>query len=619
VEKLFKRRNRIAAIAFIVLVSIFIIVNSIDSVHVWLNMLNRYDILGTKFHSIITFGSMAEGHIPQSNNYFHDYYSNNDFKYMLANYDIAWLVCNAFPGIILASFPLLAILFSKLKKKTLAVIFATINLIIPLATAIVSFFEVFARDTLIQYGISWLVYSVSALLILINARGNIKNKKPFAGVFIALGIISFMVSCEVHPLSRSILYFVFAAGILYSANEVYYPVGKKREPVSSYKESIKLGLNNDHPCIGGLVAAFSPLLILLCAFIRWQDYIVDTLYDVSIFLLIICFLLLYSIILFIQAFIYCRLGILGFARVKNFYEKCVENDITEPLTPAKQAKMVQFANSTDIKKSPEALLALYEKGKMAVMNEADIAAEAAARAKLEAAYAEKQNAERYVGLHGKEKLRRMLIDIQPAYREFHSSGAIMYKKESDWAIAGGIASGIAGAAAGVAAAADVQRKNAEVRAYNESVKGDVERIDSWLRDNAESNNRKRAIIQSQIDKIPMLLIEEIADKEAFMDLLEISGTTKKSENGGIILNVTLKLKEPVNIMGELNAVLDGFIYAILKDQNGNTDKIPVTLPVYGVSTYTAAAQEAISLELAASDSKFTITYEPMDIWLIEKI
>lgn len=42
------------------------------------------------------------------------------------------------------------------------------------------------------------------------------------------------------------------------------------------------------------------------------------------------------------------------------------------------------------------------------------------------------------------------------------------QKEHDWAIHGGIASGIAGPAAGLAAAADIQAKNAQIRAQNEA-------------------------------------------------------------------------------------------------------------------------------------------------------
>ncbi len=46
----------------------------------------------------------------------------------------------------------------------------------------------------------------------------------------------------------------------------------------------------------------------------------------------------------------------------------------------------------------------------------------------------------------------------------------LQQKEKDWAVHGGIASGIAGPIAGIATAMNVQNENAQIRAYNEQVR-----------------------------------------------------------------------------------------------------------------------------------------------------
>lgn len=100
--------------------------------------------------------------------------------------------------------------------------------------------------------------------------------------------------------------------------------------------------------------------------------------------------------------------------------------------------------------------------------------EAALNAKKDEERSEYNELNKYSGLNGRDKRIAILSAeradaLERAKTLRAGAQAIMsasQQKEHDWAIHGGIASGIAGPAAGLAAAADIQAKNAQIRAQN---------------------------------------------------------------------------------------------------------------------------------------------------------
>ena len=160
----------------------------------------------------------------------------------------------AFPGIVFAIFPLLAIAF--IRRKGISIVCSVINLILSLV------FTIAMLRTWWLLSICWLMYTIASLLILFGALGIIKNHQLLSVLFFVMGIVSLflfaILSCfefsslsfdEVHyeglnelqrilttepwwlyfycfyfnaglfyPLSRAILYFAFGAGVMFAPN-----------------------------------------------------------------------------------------------------------------------------------------------------------------------------------------------------------------------------------------------------------------------------------------------------------------------------------------------------------------------------------------------------------------
>ena len=206
---------------FVVLLVLFAILNLYDSAPMWDNLIRQEGWYSTFICSLVTLGGSRIG--------------------------------SAFPGILFAVFPVLAIVFAN--KKVVSIILSVINIILGLFATIAMF------GFWWPLGLCWLVYTVAGILILLNALG-VGTKKTFAVLFFVLGAISIgifvLLSCYgmtvigkvrfwgtrgiqrlfftdfyqsyfyqgsgvcgvFYPLSRALLYFVFGAGMLCDWNKI---------------------------------------------------------------------------------------------------------------------------------------------------------------------------------------------------------------------------------------------------------------------------------------------------------------------------------------------------------------------------------------------------------------
>ena len=235
------KKNRATLVFFILLVVAFAIINMIDGAALWYRVFVRARLCNTVLHSVLTLGQgpfyipLRWGNVPAS---------------------IGW----AFPGIVFAVFPLLAIIFKR--KKAVSIVFSSINLLLAVFFTI-TMFGFWLLD------ICWLMYAVASVLLLLNAMGVMKNKKMLAILFFVMGVISMIlhvvllcypvsyageirgfngitalkgyfrqspwehlvqVSCcagMYYPLSRVLLYFAFGSGVL------FVPMERKKNTISN--------------------------------------------------------------------------------------------------------------------------------------------------------------------------------------------------------------------------------------------------------------------------------------------------------------------------------------------------------------------------------------------------
>ena len=300
-----------------------------------------------------------------------------------------------------------------------------------------------------------------------------------------------------------------------------------------------------------------------------------------------------------------------------FYTACKKEGVVKPFTPVMKEKLKKIAAVHEIECDLESIVKKYERGYD--ITESDIEKEN--KKKMEEAKEnerkEKEELDKFVGLSGTEKRLKMILAALPKKQYYTGSANSLYKKESDWAIAGGIASGLAGGAAGVATALDTQAKNASIRSYNQSISGTVNMLNAMELEGVRRENEKREAMQKQLERIPLLLTESVSDQAALMEKIETSYKIETTETGTVKLQVSMKLKTPVKIMNETDAVVDGYLNAVITDKSGHSDTVPVTLPMYGLATRTST-EKAMSVQFTNADaSQYSVTLKPRNLWLIE--
>ena len=186
-----KKRNIVALVFFLVLTVAFIVVNFMDGAPMWYRLIQAGGWYNTVPHSILTLGSA-----PTFRN--------------LRWSNIPMNIGAAFPGLVFAIFPLLAVVFSR--QRVVGLIFAILNMV--LATLLL-FWGFRAHWVL---GVCWLLYATVSLLILLHVAGAIKNRNVLAVVFFALAgtclMLSGALTCfQVRNLMRGNFEFVGLRGI----------------------------------------------------------------------------------------------------------------------------------------------------------------------------------------------------------------------------------------------------------------------------------------------------------------------------------------------------------------------------------------------------------------------
>ena len=257
-----QKKSNVASVLFALLIVAFFFVNLMDSLGAWDRFFVGIGMYNTVPHSVLTLGTgpnavdLRWGSIPNA-------------------------IGMAFPGIVFAIFPLLAIVCKK--KKALAIIFSIINLMIALLITLnyLSWW--------VPLGLCWALYAVASVLLLLYSAGKIKNERIVAILFFAMGAVSIVLfavlSCYrlsiiggaqykgiyllerllnrygniydqyarnmnfiggmFYPLSRAILYFAMCAGVLaVSTKKIQVKVKKETQNYSVQGGNYKMGYKN---------------------------------------------------------------------------------------------------------------------------------------------------------------------------------------------------------------------------------------------------------------------------------------------------------------------------------------------------------------------------------------
>lgn len=239
---------------------------------------------------------------------------------------------------------------------------------------------------------------------------------------------------------------------------------------------------------------------------------------------------------------------------------------------------------------------------------------------------EKAKNERLLPFRGRDKRIQMLMyERDKCLEKLKGRNLIdpnaFQQKEHDWATMGGIASGIAGGAAGVATALDYQRQNAQIRQSNAQISAAVGMMNMYIERDIDSLKSSVESYCKEIESSYGKLIGDISQEETqrLMKLLVFSN--KKitiSKTGAVRISVEVSSQTKSTLYdGEVNARIDGLIRAKLSTNGVVKGSAVLPLPIYGVDTYQNKV-EGICTETTDPNGSYTVEYEPIALWLIER-
>lgn len=314
------------------------------------------------------------------------------------------------------------------------------------------------------------------------------------------------------------------------------------------------------------------------------------------------------------------------ARVKrNFYAECKKNGITTLASAAEKQKADLIAKNMDIK--CESLEDFFAQAKK--LGEAE--EERKNAEKLQAELSELRKAEqekhskltKYASFAGREKRIAMLNDVidecERAVPALMNGAEITLResqeKELDWATFGGIASGLAGGAAGLATAADIQAKNAQIRANNQARKEAVKPRMMAMYNAAIEYKREGEAAKAALDAAKLKLVAEDSAESALSRLsIEVDRVTI-SKTGAFELKATMRLKKPFTIFETVNAVVDGTISADLYQEGTKVGSALLVLPTFGVGEKVTI--EGIGLHGAKVGVPYKVKFTAHKLWEME--
>ena len=231
----------------------------------------------------------------------------------------------------------------------------------------------------------------------------------------------------------------------------------------------------------------------------------------------------------------------------------------------------------------------------------------------------------------KYNYKSLTEEQQSIAQRLSNPAQLSLEKKKSWAVAGGIAEGIAGPAAGLGAALHTMQKNAEIDKRNAATAQFNAQL-ALQSEQVAQQTRKIAARYSSIAKEYADMAEEAKTKVVVKDVstdelfnaLAISEKTKiinDTENGSYVKsNLTIRNNYHPNIDGAGQMVTDGYLSVrFMCDEDleiGAIDRIP--LPLEGLECGDEVELEVfLNKYLTGTHKNCHAVVAPIDLWLME--
>lgn len=306
----------------------------------------------------------------------------------------------------------------------------------------------------------------------------------------------------------------------------------------------------------------------------------------------------------------------------NFYNECAKNGIHECKTEKDIQRATLIAKNqglqfTDIKELFSKSEAALSRSKQKKKDEAFDNKKAEEKKMFDSLnrYSDKKGRDNRIAMLQSERARA-LLEANNLRTGANNMMRASQQKEIDWATHGGIANGIAGPAAGLAVASDIQAKNAQIRAQNDAnrkalapaLKSSYDRSDQFLREAKK--------LEEEIEKTKIKLVAD-DDAATCLSKLEFSNTkVGVSSTGACIVTTTAKMKSPMTIFGDVDAVIDGTVIAKIYDGESLVGLANMVLPTHGVKAPTKL--KGMCLNCGEPGKQYTVKFAAANLWAMER-
>ena len=200
------------------------------------------------------------------------------------------------------------------------------------------------------------------------------------------------------------------------------------------------------------------------------------------------------------------------------------------------------------------------------------------------------------------------------------------KKETSWAIMGGIADGIAGPAAGLAVAAETMANNRKIQEHNASVRQaamDIMCGVPKLSGDRYDLEKERDKILRQITKADTKIALSHPNAAAIWKNVQIKNVTitrKSSKVLAATMTVSLKESLVLDVPDNVRMVIDGIIKGRISLENTYVGEVLFPLPIYGIPTKKGVeiTLDGLCINSTKTPGEYTLKLnDKQNIWVME--
>ena len=317
---------------------------------------------------------------------------------------------------------------------------------------------------------------------------------------------------------------------------------------------------------------------------------------------------------------------------EEFYKELRSIKITSLDSEANIARALLYARNKGLNLTKNELIKRFETGKRDVEQHEK-------QKELNALKAEEEKQvktiSRYARLTGLNKTLRMIEDLRKECQEIISeceaqersiqqSGHLYYTankaKEGNWALFGGIASGIAGGAAGLATAMEIQHQNDEIRNQNRELSKAV------AQENVYYLNKIWEIKYSVLSKLERLdkanecakmLLTKFPNQKKLLAMIDpVVKNIQNSPTGAVKVTVELHPAKDLIIYDNVEAVVDGSIQVILNKGGECVGTAMCVIELGGLQKTQVCT--CISTKITQQVDTYEVEFAPNHLCVLEK-